>query len=75
MKPYENFKLTEYPDKADLAWEGRASAVGNIPNQSGEYRRQTRSTKRQQAIRRTQRKQDRSRLKQRIWDDYREYGE
>lgn len=55
MKPYQNRKLTEYPDVADITSEGRASHIGKLKRGRGYC-----SSKGKKAARRNLKRADRA---------------
>ena len=68
MKPYENKKLNEFPDVADIQEEGRKSSVGKISGKSGDTRPYSRS-KNRKATRRTLKRSDKAKTNRNIKDE------
>lgn len=62
MRPYQNIKLEEFPDVADIQEGGRKSSVGCLQNKSGLYRSSIKSNKKK-STRRSLKRSDKQKVK------------
>lgn len=63
MRPYQNHRLEEWPDVADIQFEARASHVGKFREKCGVFKPYTRKARKRRAQRRFLKRQDRQRTR------------
>jgi len=68
MKAYQNKKLVEGPDVADIREEGRRSAVGKFRGKGGDYRGYCKS-KNKRVTRRLLKRADKAKTARNLKDD------